>query len=122
MRTNQVKCIPCNKSASVRVLRACNSSSEPYQLETPWLAQLTKAGKMSFNDFLRQGLLEYIDVNEENNSLIALYELLHAGDDAPGDRALHSAGRSGRPHPLPPPQPVAAQHLPGEPHLPLVPA
>ena len=39
-----------------------------------WLAQLTKAGKMSFNDFLRQGLIEYIDVNEENNSLIALYE------------------------------------------------
>ena len=29
---------------------------------------------MSFNDFLRRGLIEYVDVNEENNSLIALYE------------------------------------------------
>ena len=29
---------------------------------------------MSFNDFLRRGLIEYMDVNEENNSLIALYE------------------------------------------------
>lgn len=29
---------------------------------------------MGFNDFLRKGLVEYIDVNEENDSLIALYE------------------------------------------------
>ena len=28
---------------------------------------------MSFNDFLKQGMIEYVDVNEENNSLIALY-------------------------------------------------
>jgi len=33
-----------------------------------------KAGKMGFDAFLRQGLVEYLDVNEENNSLIALYE------------------------------------------------
>ena len=31
---------------------------------------------MGFNDFLRRGLVEYVDVNEENNSLIALYEVL----------------------------------------------
>ncbi|KAK1273848.1 DNA-directed RNA polymerase II subunit RPB2 [Acorus gramineus] len=31
-------------------------------------------GVRSFNDFLREGLLEYLDVNEENNALIALYE------------------------------------------------
>ena len=37
-------------------------------------AQLVKAGKMTFNDFLRQGMIEYVDVNEENNSLIALYQ------------------------------------------------
>lgn len=29
---------------------------------------------MSFDDFLRQGLVEYLDVNEENDSHIALYE------------------------------------------------
>ncbi|KAK4795697.1 hypothetical protein SAY86_028023 [Trapa natans] len=31
-------------------------------------------GVRSFNDFLRDGLIEYLDVNEENNALIALYE------------------------------------------------
>ena len=33
-----------------------------------------KDGHRSFNDFLREGLVEYLDVNEENNSYIALYE------------------------------------------------
>lgn len=37
-------------------------------------AQEVKAGSMGFNDFLTRGLVEYVDVNEENNSLIALYE------------------------------------------------
>jgi DNA-directed RNA polymerase III subunit RPC2 len=36
--------------------------------------QLVKSGRMDFNDFLTRGLVEYVDVNEENNSLIALYE------------------------------------------------
>ncbi|KAL4309748.1 hypothetical protein GQ457_01G039210 [Hibiscus cannabinus] len=31
-------------------------------------------GVRTFNDFLSDGLLEYLDVNEENNALIALYE------------------------------------------------
>ncbi|XP_015694372.2 DNA-directed RNA polymerase III subunit 2 [Oryza brachyantha] len=31
-------------------------------------------GIRSFDDFLRDGLIEYLDVNEENNALIALYE------------------------------------------------
>ncbi|KAK7363984.1 hypothetical protein VNO80_12283 [Phaseolus coccineus] len=31
-------------------------------------------GVRTFDDFLRDGLLEYLDVNEENNTLIALYE------------------------------------------------
>jgi DNA-directed RNA polymerase III subunit RPC2 len=31
-------------------------------------------GKMAFDDFLEQGLVEYLDVNEENDSNIALYE------------------------------------------------
>ena len=29
---------------------------------------------MVFDDFLRKGLIEYLDVNEENDSNIALYE------------------------------------------------
>ncbi|KDP40566.1 hypothetical protein JCGZ_24565 [Jatropha curcas] len=31
-------------------------------------------GVRTFDDFLREGLIEYLDVNEENNALIALYE------------------------------------------------
>ncbi|XP_057526773.1 DNA-directed RNA polymerase III subunit 2-like isoform X1 [Amaranthus tricolor] len=31
-------------------------------------------GVRTFDDFLREGLIEYLDVNEENNTLIALYE------------------------------------------------
>ncbi|KAI0527193.1 hypothetical protein KFK09_002792 [Dendrobium nobile] len=31
-------------------------------------------GVRSFYDFVREGLIEYLDVNEENNALIALYE------------------------------------------------
>lgn len=33
-----------------------------------------KEKRMRFSDFLKQGLIEYLDVNEENNALIALYE------------------------------------------------
>jgi DNA-directed RNA polymerase III subunit RPC2 len=37
------------------------------------LAQL-EAGKVTFQDFLSQGILEWVDVNEENDSLIAFRE------------------------------------------------
>ncbi|KAG2492788.1 hypothetical protein HYH03_008949 [Edaphochlamys debaryana] len=33
-----------------------------------------RSGEWGFNDFLRRGLVEYLDVNEENVCLIALYE------------------------------------------------
>ncbi|XP_071901923.1 DNA-directed RNA polymerase III subunit 2-like isoform X1 [Coffea arabica] len=33
-----------------------------------------KDGVRTFDSFLREGLIEYLDVNEENNALIALYE------------------------------------------------
>lgn len=33
-----------------------------------------KDGVRNFDSFLREGLIEYLDVNEENNTLIALYE------------------------------------------------
>ncbi len=36
--------------------------------------QRLDAGEMSFDDFLHRGLVEYLDVNEENDSNIALYE------------------------------------------------
>eukprot|EP01119_Soliformovum_irregulare_P022393 TRINITY_DN7650_c0_g1_i1.p1 TRINITY_DN7650_c0_g1~~TRINITY_DN7650_c0_g1_i1.p1 ORF type:complete len:1136 (+),score=372.05 TRINITY_DN7650_c0_g1_i1:115-3522(+) len=39
------------------------------------IAQL-KAGMMTFDDFLKKGLVEYLDVNEENDSYIAMYEKL----------------------------------------------
>ncbi|KZV87300.1 DNA-directed RNA polymerase [Exidia glandulosa HHB12029] len=35
---------------------------------------LLRAGKMTFDAFLKLGLVEYLDVNEENDSRIALYE------------------------------------------------
>ncbi|KAI5962489.1 RET1 [Candida pseudojiufengensis] len=37
------------------------------------LSKLLK-GEWEFDDFLKEGLVEYLDVNEENDSLIALYE------------------------------------------------
>ncbi|KAG6334311.1 hypothetical protein ID866_4776 [Astraeus odoratus] len=33
-----------------------------------------KAGTLTFDDFLHKGLVEYLDVNEENDSHVALYE------------------------------------------------
>ena len=35
---------------------------------------MLKKKQITFDDFLRQGLVEYLDVNEENDSHIALYE------------------------------------------------
>ncbi|KAF8183789.1 hypothetical protein K438DRAFT_1838592 [Mycena galopus ATCC 62051] len=35
---------------------------------------LLKKGVVTFDDFLRKGLVEYLDVNEENDTFIALYE------------------------------------------------
>lgn len=43
-------------------------------------------GVRSFDDFLRDGLIEYLDVNEENNAVIALYE--HQDDDATGENEV----------------------------------
>ena len=34
-----------------------------------------RSGRMTFEDFLNQGLVEYLDVNEENDSNIAMYEV-----------------------------------------------
>ncbi|WWC88953.1 uncharacterized protein L201_003868 [Kwoniella dendrophila CBS 6074] len=36
--------------------------------------KLLKEGKVTFDHFLRSGLVEYLDVNEENDSFIACYE------------------------------------------------
>ncbi|KAG0468458.1 hypothetical protein HPP92_017786, partial [Vanilla planifolia] len=36
--------------------------------------QELRDGVRCFDDFVREGLIEYLDVNEENNALIALYE------------------------------------------------
>lgn len=37
-------------------------------------AQLLREKKMTFDSFLHKGLIEYLDVNEENDAYIALYE------------------------------------------------
>lgn len=36
--------------------------------------RLLQKGEVGFDDFLRNGVVEYLDVNEENDTLIALYE------------------------------------------------
>ena len=36
-----------------------------------WLISISlKDGVRSFDDFIREGLIEYLDVNEENNALV----------------------------------------------------
>lgn len=44
-----------------------------YRLTKP-PPQHLKKGTVTFDDFLRKGLVEYLDVNEENDTYIALYE------------------------------------------------
>ena len=41
---------------------------------TDCILQYLKKGYATFDDFLRKGLVEYLDVNEENDAHIALYE------------------------------------------------
>ncbi|EMR09746.1 DNA-directed RNA polymerase III subunit RPC2 [Pneumocystis murina B123] len=41
---------------------------------TPRHLKSLKAGKMTFDDFLKRGLVEYLDVNEENDCYISIYE------------------------------------------------
>ncbi|KAI0479286.1 RNA polymerase Rpb2 [Xylariaceae sp. FL0804] len=36
--------------------------------------RLLQAGEATFDDFLKRGIVEYLDVNEENDALVALYE------------------------------------------------
>nr|CAD1831044.1 unnamed protein product [Ananas comosus var. bracteatus] len=43
-------------------------------------------GLRTFDDFLRDGLVEYLDVNEENNALIALYEHELDNDDSGAEK------------------------------------
>lgn len=50
------------------VVENCKSMVTAHHLEK------LRDGTMQFDDFLAQGLVEYLDVNEENDSLIAIYE------------------------------------------------
>ncbi|KAJ3742965.1 hypothetical protein DFH05DRAFT_1498772 [Lentinula detonsa] len=43
------------------------------QVTSEHILQL-KRGELAFDDFLRKGVVEYLDVNEENDAYIALYE------------------------------------------------
>ncbi|KAH8899639.1 beta and beta-prime subunits of DNA dependent RNA-polymerase [Thozetella sp. PMI_491] len=44
------------------------------QMLEPEHLRLLQLGKMTFDDFLSRGIVEYLDVNEENDTLVALYE------------------------------------------------
>lgn len=57
-----------------RVCRPLVISDEGVSRVKEYHMQELKDGFRCFDDFLREGLVEYLDVNEENNSLIALYE------------------------------------------------
>ena len=67
---------PCSWAQSVLLesLLRCRPRNYRYScLNGAVLLQL-KQGIWGFEDFLRNGLVEYLDVNEEDNALIALYE------------------------------------------------
>ncbi len=40
----------------------------------PFISPQLSNGSKVFTDFVRAGLIEYLDVNEENNALVAIYE------------------------------------------------
>jgi len=63
--------IACDAGRLVRPLIIVENSIPKVQsihLEELWI------GVWTFNDFIWDGLIEYVDVNEENNTLIALDE------------------------------------------------
>ena len=68
---------------------------------------------MEFEDFLHQGLVEYLDVNEENDCNIALYESnIDQATTHLGDRTLYHIGGLCWAYSVPAPQPVPPEHLP----------
>lgn len=56
-----------------RPLIIIDDKSKQPRVEAWHLEKLIK-GEWAFDDFLKHGLVEYLDVNEENDALIALYE------------------------------------------------
>jgi DNA-directed RNA polymerase III subunit RPC2 len=48
-------------------------TKEESKLKEKHIDELSE-GIRSFEDFLKEGIIEYLDVNEENNSNIAIYE------------------------------------------------
>lgn len=75
--------------------------------------------EIDFEALVKQGIIEYMDVNEEDNSYIAMYEHEvnrslqdRAGDHAHRDSSLQSAGAGGRRDSLSSPQSESAKHLP----------
>ncbi|CAD7700122.1 unnamed protein product [Ostreobium quekettii] len=63
--------ISCDGGRVCRPLIICDAGVPRVRQEH---IEAVKAGKMDFNDFLRRGLIEYLDVNEENDCNIALDE------------------------------------------------
>lgn len=63
--------ISCDGGRVCRPLIICDKGKPRVQSHH---LQALKESKMNFDDFIQQGLVEYLDVNEENNALIALYE------------------------------------------------
>lgn len=58
------------KELSVRVIFAKSSRRNYSYIKINMICLFFKDGVRSFDDFLREGLIEYLDVNEENNALV----------------------------------------------------
>ncbi|KAK7205749.1 hypothetical protein BZA70DRAFT_294831 [Myxozyma melibiosi] len=57
-----------------RICRPLIIVEKSKSLVTPKHIEALKEGRMVFDDFLKKGLVEYLDVNEENDCMIAIYE------------------------------------------------
>lgn len=54
----------------------CGNDFMPYCHSNFFIFFLLKDGARVFDDFLREGLIEYLDVNEENNALVCQHFIL----------------------------------------------
>ena len=73
LEASSTSCRQCNL-ASCRVCRPLIICDKGVPRVTAHHISKLKDGEWGFNHFLHHGLVEYLDVNEESNALVALYE------------------------------------------------